>query len=72
MFRNIEYKLNTFLNITELVIVIGLSTASIVVVSYDVLNRYLFSNAFPWTQEVIKMFYIWFCFFFPKLVYEKR
>ena len=61
--QNFEKKLKRILSVSELVVVICLSSASIVVVTYDVINRYLFSNAFPWTQEIIKMFYIWFCFF---------
>lgn len=55
-------KVNNVLKYFESLLLVVSGSVMLVVVTYDVINRYLFSNAFPWTHEVVKFLYIWICF----------
>lgn len=54
--------INNILKYFESLLLVVSGSAMLVIVAYDVINRYLFSNAFPWTHEVVKFLYIWICF----------
>jgi len=47
----------------ENIVVFGTSSLLIILITFSVLSRYLFSYGVPWIIEVTKILYIWLCFF---------
>ena len=59
--KNSNDKENIFRLLEDFFLIIT-GTTMLMIVTYDVINRYFFANAFPWTHEVIRCLYIWVCF----------